>query len=864
MKNRIRKKPSIPNGTRKKARLSLDEDPFFNHNSKRKRKNDADDGIIDSDEDEDGMVSQAKNNGEEESEVAVETADEKRQRVAKEYLEKIRDMAKRDQEDEDREDGGETDEDEKSGMRDSLVAGMLQQEQLEESGRIRRLIASRVQRPETIDEFRVLVKHRQSVTAVALADDDSKGFSASKDGTIIHWDVESGKGEKYAWPNKDILSSHGARDPQSPHMKWSKHILALDVSSDGRYLATGGLDRHVHLWDTRTREHIQAFPGHRGPVSCLTFRQGTSQLISGSFDRTIKLWNAEDRAYMDTLFGHQSEVLTIDCLRKERMLTVGRDRTMHLWKVKVIEEDEEDTEELLAASSADDEDEESNEEAVRGETEVQYISESEGDDDPSSSTGEESEAARGSFIMRPLEEAPRTPIHDIARISSFFEGVPSHPIDGVLQNLQEFCSGSEVVGQPLCIPMDSLSGIMGENITGLEEDMAVLANEFVDIKGSTQAVPSSNPSLTIPLLQVSSMPFQQSLPAPSLPLPSKPILVHQGTTSIVVQESEWSSATPSATTIIGDYKCLDELFASHEFRERLVAAEQEKEQHTSTIEMLDKIEKDVAETRKDQASRGGVEDAEVAFLTCIAARRPSSNIRDRTILSYVFAICLCIILAEGTALQLVPEESQLVFRAPASSLECGCFISNDEFLSGSDDGSIELWSMLRKKPAYIVKNAHALVAPHEKLEIKDNGRISDGSIESGNLKPENYCSSVHSWVSSVTVCGSSDLAASGAGNGSVCLWAIESNTKSIRPLFNLPVIGFVNSLAFAKSGRFLVAGVGQRNVSEESTAVREVCCKLPGRPEEPRLGRWGRIPAAQNGVVLHPLKLSEEGVTRHF
>lgn len=68
-------------------------------------------------------------------------------------------------------------------------------------------------------------------------------------------------------------------------------------------------------------------------MSCLAFRQGTTELMSGSFDRTIKLWNAEDRAYMDTLFGHQSDILTIDCLRKERLLTVGRDRTMRLWKV---------------------------------------------------------------------------------------------------------------------------------------------------------------------------------------------------------------------------------------------------------------------------------------------------------------------------------------------------------------------------------------------------------------------------------------------------------------------------------------------------------------------------------------------------
>lgn len=101
------------------------------------------------------------------------------------------------------------------------------------------------------------MKHRQSVTAVALSDDDLKGFSASKDGTIMHWDVDSGIRERYQWPSDEILRSHGAKDVQGPARRHSRHILALAVSSDGRYLASGGLDRHVHLWDARTRQHIQ-------------------------------------------------------------------------------------------------------------------------------------------------------------------------------------------------------------------------------------------------------------------------------------------------------------------------------------------------------------------------------------------------------------------------------------------------------------------------------------------------------------------------------------------------------------------------------------------------------------------------------
>jgi ribosomal RNA-processing protein 9 len=79
----------------------------------------------------------------------------------------------------------------------------------------------------------------------------------------------------------------------------------------------------------------------------------------------------------------------------------------------------------------------------------------------------------------------------------------------------------------------------------------------------------------------------------------------------------------------------------------------------------------------------------------------------------------------------VPEESQLIYRAPAASLECSCFISDSEFLSGSDDGSLELWSVMRKKPTHIVKNAHPMV-PYtidQNIPIENGKEVTQGNFQ---------------------------------------------------------------------------------------------------------------------------------------
>lgn len=111
-------------------------------------------------------------------------------------------------------------------------------------------------------------------------------------------------------------------------------ILAVAVSSSGKFVATGGADKRLIIWSAEDLTPLRIFSHHRDAITSLAFRRGTNHLYSGSKDRTIKTWSLDELAYVETLFGHQDEVTDLAALAQERCVSVGaRDRTARLWKV---------------------------------------------------------------------------------------------------------------------------------------------------------------------------------------------------------------------------------------------------------------------------------------------------------------------------------------------------------------------------------------------------------------------------------------------------------------------------------------------------------------------------------------------------
>ncbi|XP_029006001.1 U3 small nucleolar RNA-interacting protein 2 isoform X2 [Betta splendens] len=240
-----------------------------------------------------------------------ETPQEKKLRLAKLYLEQL----KEEEENKAEEDSFATD----------LIAGRLQDDVLEQKGKLQRFIAKDVIVPDA-SEIRMFRGHKLPITCLVITPDEKCIISAAKDCSIIKWDVKSGK-KLHTIPG-------GRKGTEDRHVGHTAHILCMAISSDGKYLATGDMNKLIMIWEAETCKHLYKFPGHKGPVSGLSFRKGTHDLYSASQDRSVKVWNVAENAYVETLFGHQDSITGLDSLSRERCVTAGgRDGTVRVWKI---------------------------------------------------------------------------------------------------------------------------------------------------------------------------------------------------------------------------------------------------------------------------------------------------------------------------------------------------------------------------------------------------------------------------------------------------------------------------------------------------------------------------------------------------
>jgi WD40 repeat protein len=137
----------------------------------------------------------------------------------------------------------------------------------------------RVWRATDHKEVAILHGHTGGVIGVAFAADGRRLYSLSRksrlvfsaDNTVRVWDVDP----RATLP---VLSGH------------TTYVYPVAFSPDGRWIASGGWDGELRLWDATTGEPTANLT-HPGIVWCLAFSQDGQSELSGSDDGRLRFWD---------------------------------------------------------------------------------------------------------------------------------------------------------------------------------------------------------------------------------------------------------------------------------------------------------------------------------------------------------------------------------------------------------------------------------------------------------------------------------------------------------------------------------------------------------------------------------------------
>ncbi len=110
-------------------------------------------------------------------------------------------------------------------------------------------------------------------------------------------------------------------------------VNSVVFSHGGQYLASGGADNAVKLWDNTGRLLFE-LKGHKDWVNNLSFSPDDRYLASASSDNTIKLWHTSTGQLAKTLLGHSDWVWDVNFSPNQQsplLVSGGSDNTVRIW-----------------------------------------------------------------------------------------------------------------------------------------------------------------------------------------------------------------------------------------------------------------------------------------------------------------------------------------------------------------------------------------------------------------------------------------------------------------------------------------------------------------------------------------------------
>ncbi len=166
---------------------------------------------------------------------------------------------------------------------------------------------------DTDTELHAFHGHTGTVTSLAVTPGGNHVVSASADGTIRQWNLESGD-------ESCCISAHAEK------------VSAVCLLSQGRALS-GSRDGKLRLWDLTSGEKLKSFLA-LCRVTSVAVTPDDSLAVAGLSDGTLKVWNVETGDEVFTMSGHTDRIGSVAVATDgQRAISASWDGTLRIWNL---------------------------------------------------------------------------------------------------------------------------------------------------------------------------------------------------------------------------------------------------------------------------------------------------------------------------------------------------------------------------------------------------------------------------------------------------------------------------------------------------------------------------------------------------
>ena len=162
----------------------------------------------------------------------------------------------------------------------------------------------------SMKELKQLIGHNAAVNSAAFSPDGRWLATGGDDNQILLWDVSRLQNPQLE-PVPILLDGHTAK------------VVDLAFSADGKYLASASWDRRVGIWDISALKLKRYLSGHQGPVNTAQFSGDGRYVYSGGADGHIRLWRLTTGEYLRSVVRNGFGINVMDLSPELNVLAYG-------------------------------------------------------------------------------------------------------------------------------------------------------------------------------------------------------------------------------------------------------------------------------------------------------------------------------------------------------------------------------------------------------------------------------------------------------------------------------------------------------------------------------------------------------------